>query len=55
MKVSEMMEEKEHPKASEASGAASARYRDYVIEKNSNGDEALPFKEWYELHQQGKL
>ena len=55
MKVSEMMEEKPNPKASQASGAENARCRDYVIEQNSDGKEALPFDKWYELRQQGLL
>ena len=65
MKVSDMMQTPPNPKASQASGgqasggqasgAENARYRDYVIEQQSNGKEALPFDKWYELRQQGKL
>lgn len=33
------------------SGEPKQRYKEYVIETQAEGKEALPFKQWYELQQ----
>lgn len=35
----------------QSNGDPKQRYKEYVIETQSEGKEALPFKEWYEIQQ----